>query len=84
MRKMYNKDMKITLEIEEWIMTINGWEYYLTPKEKNQPDNIRFAMVNGVADEMGSVDLDEIKPYIWSRTKDLSSLQPACGGWEWL
>ena len=83
MREMYNKDMDVTLRIEEWIMLKNGWEYYLTPKEEDQPDNIRFAMVCGFENEMGYIDMEELKPYIISRTKDLSTLKPATGGWTW-
>ena len=83
MRKMYHKEMNITLEVEEWIILKNGWEYYLTPKKEDQPDHIRFAMVCGFEDEMGDVDLEEIKPYIWSRTRKLNEIRPATGGWTW-
>lgn len=71
-----------TLTILEWII-VRGicWEYYVT--EKWDESNCAYCLVDGDFQEVGLVCLDEIKPYISARTKDLKSISPA-PGWEWV
>jgi len=69
-----------TIEVIEHIILRNGWEYYVT--EKADEDGILFALVCGFETELGSVSLNEIKPYIVSRTKDLAEIMPATD-WTW-
>jgi hypothetical protein len=74
-------DGKTILKIFEWIQTKgNFWEYYVT--EKWNKDNCAYCLVDGDFQEIGLVSLDEIKPYISIRTKDLT-IQPA-PGWKWV
>ena len=70
-----------TINVTEHIILRNGWEYYVTD-DKHDKDTIR-CVVMGLETEMGDVYLPEIKPYIVSRTRDLSDLAPA-EGWEWV
>jgi len=80
MRKM--TDGKTTLKVLEWIIVRKiFWEYYVT--EKWDDTNCAYCLVFGDFQEIGLVSLDEIKPYISSRTKDLKSIQPA-PGWKWV
>lgn len=74
-------DGKTILKIFEWIQTKgNFWEYYVT--EKWNEENCAYCLVDGDFQEIGLVSLDEIKPYISIRTKDLR-IQPA-PGWKWV
>lgn len=77
MKKMTNG--LITLNITEWIMTVNCWEYYVTD---DQEDDIALCLVHGFETEMGNVDLGEIAPYIRARSKELE-IAPAIG-WKWV
>ena len=54
------------LKVVQYIILANGWEYYIT--EKPDKDGIFFALVCGFETELGSVHIDEIKPYIMLRT----------------
>lgn len=75
MRQM--TDGETTLDVHEHILLRNFWEYYiLEPADK---DGIAFALVLGDFDEMGDVSLDEVKPHIISRTKNLDEILPATG-----
>ncbi len=76
MRKMV-KGSEV-LNVIEFIITKNYWEYYISEIDEN---NIAFCLVDGFEMELGYTSLDEIKPFIISRTKDLT-IQPA-RGWEW-
>lgn len=80
MRKMSNG--KTTLKVLEWII-VRGifWEYYVT--EAWDEANCAYCLVDGDFQEIGLVSLDEIKPHISARTKDLSTIQPA-PGWKWI
>lgn len=80
MRQM-KSDYGSTIKVVEHIILRNGWEYYVT--EKADKDGIFFALVCGFETELGSVSLDEIKPYITSRTTDLADLMPAVD-WKWV
>lgn len=75
-------DGTTTLEILEWIIVKNiFWEYYVT--EKWDETNCAYCLVDGEFQEIGLVSLDEIKPYISARTKDLKTVAPA-PGWKWV
>lgn len=78
MRRMKRKSDIIN--VIEFCMTINNWEYYISEIDEN---NIAFCLVDGFEMKMGYVDLEEIKPYITVRTKELDSIQPA-RGWKWI
>ena len=71
-----------TIDVYEWII-VKGtyWEYYVT--EAWNFANCAYCLVDGDFQEIGLVSLDEIKPYINSRTTDLERLQPA-PGWSWV
>jgi len=63
-------------------MLSNMWEYYILDTNGYSNDSdIRFALVVGDYTEMGSVSMDEITPYIVSRTTDLD-IMPA-PHWSW-
>jgi len=77
-RKMKKGSWEIN--VIEWIMVKNYWEYYRI--EEWNEDDCAYCLVDGDFQETGLVSLEEIKPYIISRTKDLN-LMPA-PGWEWV
>jgi len=83
MRRMVKGNIK--LNVVEHIILRNMWEYYILADEPDthaaDPD-IVYALVMGDHDEIGTVSLSEIKPYVLSRTDNLSSLFPAAG-YEW-
>ena len=68
-----------TINVIEWIITENYWEYYVIEIDEN---NIALCLVDGFEMELGYVCLEEIKPYIRCRTKELT-MQPA-KGWKWV
>ncbi len=60
----------------------NLWEYYLEEPDEN---GIAFGFVMGFENEWGSVDMNELKPYIVSHAVDiqLDSVMPPEGYyWE--
>lgn len=73
---------KQTINVLEWII-VKGiyWEYYVT--EEWNEYNCAYCLVDGDFQEIGLVSLDEIKPYISARTKDLKEVAPA-PGWSWV
>ncbi len=79
MRKMRNGDDVVT--VREHFNTKAFWEYYITTK---YPENSRIqeAVVSGYETELGDVDMEEIKPYIITQTKELGAIMPA-PGWDW-
>ena len=79
MRKMKNKYG--TLNIREHVIIKNFWEYYITDMYPEDSD-IQNAFVMGDFNEQGDISLEEIKPYIMSRTKKLDELMPA-EGFQW-
>lgn len=81
MRKMKNKSYGTVVNVTEFAMTRNMWEYFITDNKFN--DDIVCAVVNGFECEMGDVYLPEINPYVLTRSNDLSELAPA-PGWEWI
>ena len=68
-----------TVKVIEHIILGNYWEYYIL--EAADEDGIAFALVVGDYTEMGNVSMDEIAPYIVSRTTDLD-IMPA-PQWSW-
>jgi hypothetical protein len=67
-------------EVSLHIITQNFWEYYLEEPDSN---GIAFGYVMGDFSEWGSVDVNEIKPYIISSTRALDEVMPPAGyGWE--
>ena len=81
MRQMINEHGN-TVKVIEHIMLSNMWEYYILDTNGYSNDSdIRFALVVGDYTEMGSVSMDEITPYIVSRTTDLD-IMPA-PHWSW-
>ena len=80
---MIKGDLK--LNVVEHIMTTNMWEYYILANEPDThaPDpDIVYALVMGFEDEIGTVSMSEIKPYIMSRTTNINDLFPATG-YQW-
>ena len=82
MRKMKNKHGTI-LNVTEWWMTINNWEYYITEQIDEDDSDIVFALVLGFEDEMGDISRKEIMPYIRLKTQDLNEIAPATD-WRWI
>ena len=80
MRTMETTDKKIKLNIVEHIITRNMWEYYITDKKIDA--DTRLAYVMGFENELGYVSLDEIRPYILTRTTKLDEVMPAIG-YQW-
>ena len=78
MRHMTNESGD-TVKVVEHIILSNLWEYYIL--EAADENGIAFALVLGDYTEMGSVSMDEIEPYIISRTTDLD-IMPA-PEWQW-
>ena len=69
-----------TVDVIEHIMLVNHWEYYIL--EAADEYGIAFALVVGDYTEMGNVSMDEIAPYIVSRTTRLDEIMPA-PNWSW-
>lgn len=76
MRKMQKIDSKTILEVKEHIILKNFWEYYVLESDTNT-DDIKLCLVLGDENEIGDVYIPEIKPYIISKTKNLSEVMPA-------
>jgi hypothetical protein len=81
MRTMVDsKNPKIKLNVDRVLVLTNGWEYFLEKPAKN---GIAFGLVCGFEDELGSVYLPEIAPYIISEAiGNMNNALPAIG-WEW-
>ena len=82
MRRMIKGNLK--LKVVEHIMLRNMWEYFVLAGEAgDEPDSdIKYALVMGFNDEIGTVSMSEIKPYVISRTADMNELLPA-SGYHW-
>ncbi len=79
MRRMIN-EQGTKVDVVEHIMLSNLWEYYIL--EAADENGIAFALVVGDYTEMGSVSMDEITPYIITRTTDMDEIMPA-PMWSW-
>jgi len=82
MRQMKSQKFDVTVNVKEHIILRNFWEYFITDRS-DLPDGIFEALVMGFETEMGDVSMDEIRPYILSKTKKLDEVLPA-SGWEWV
>ena len=82
MRKMIKGNLK--LNVVEHVILKNMWEYFVLANEAgDEPDSdIKYALVMGFNDEIGTVSLSEIKPHVFSRTTNLDGLLPA-SGYQW-
>ena len=90
MRQMKHSTYGTVVNVTEFAMTRNMWEYFITDEKFN--DDIVCAVVKGFECEMGEefvfwldqrISLSEIKPYVLTRSNDLEELEPA-PGWEWV
>ena len=79
MRQMMDQHGSKAYVVEHIILS-NLWEYFII--EEAGDDGVAFALVVGDATEMGSVWMDNIGPYIISRTTELSEILPP-PRWEW-
>ena len=78
MRKMVKGNLK--LNVVEHIMLRNMWEYFILADKVGEGDSdIKYALVMGFEDEIGTVSLSEIKPHVRTRTTELSTIFPASG-----
>lgn len=82
MRKMKSKHGTV-LNVVDWWMTINMWEYYISDQEDETNNDIVLAMVCGFEDEMGDISKAEVRPYVKMRTSNMNEIQPA-PGWQWI
>jgi hypothetical protein len=80
MKKMKNADGQVLNVVEHWIAK-NFWEYYVTDDVFNE-DIVR-ALVMGFETEIGDVSRSELRPYLISKTKNMSDVMPA-SGWQWV
>ena len=80
MRKMRKGNQEVA--VIGWAMTKNFWEYYILEKDPTDPE-ITFCLVDGYCQELGYVDLREIRPYISAMTTNLHEIQ-AAPGWDWV
>jgi hypothetical protein len=80
MRKMINQSTQEILSVYEHVMTVNFWEYYML---EDSESDLTVALVLGYEQEIGNVSKEEIKPFILSRTTDLTSVFPAVG-YQWM
>ena len=66
--------------VHQHIILKNFWEYYLGETDKN---GIAFGYVMGVENEWGDVSMEEIEPYIVTKTTNLEEIMPPEGYyWE--
>ena len=71
----------LKLDVVEHIILRNMWEYFVLADEAgDEPDSdIKYALVMGDHDEIGTVSLSEIRPHVLTRTTELSTSFPAAG-----
>lgn len=82
MRQMQCKETGTIINVTEHIINKAGWEYYVTD-DSIPTSSIVTCLVLGFEQELGDVCLEELKPYMISRTNNLQDLFPAIG-WEWV
>ena len=81
MRKMVKGNYQ--LNVVEHIILRNMWEYFILADKVGEGDSdIKYALVMGFNDEIGTVSLSEIKPHVISRTTCMDDILPAAG-YEW-
>ena len=76
MRTLKHYNSKQKLEVVEHIILKNFWEYYVINAKNIDDDDIKLCLVIGFETEIGYVSMDEIKPYILSRSKKLDNIMP--------
>ena len=77
---MKNVDVKV--KVLEHIILRNFWEYYVIDRKTNT-DDVKFCYVMGDESEFGDVSMEEIAPFIVTRTSKLNNVMPASGYyWE--
>lgn len=79
MRKLVSLDKKVTFNVTEFFMLINGWEYFVLERDENCPPNCETCLVYGDEIEAGDVYLPEVAPYLTCKSKDLSEVMPPPG-----
>ena len=82
MRNIKHVDGGESFAVSRHIILRNMWEYYLEEPDK---DGIAFGFVMGFANEWGSVDMNEIRPYVISEVhgEELKDVMPPEGHiWE--
>lgn len=81
MRQMISNYGTAVLDVKQYIMLSNGWEYYVIDEPTKKTD--AFCLVMGFETELGYVHLPEIQQHIVARTRDLASIMPATG-YKWV
>lgn len=71
----------IKLKVVEHIILKNLWEYFVCESPTNT-DDVKLCLVMGFENEIGDVNIPEIRPYIVLRTKNLQEVMPAAG-YQW-
>lgn len=79
-RTMVHDDSKSEFKVYFWIMLKNGWEYYI---DKPNKDGIAFGYVMGFENEWGSVDVNEIQPYVWSLAMGEDEIPQPAPSYHW-
>jgi len=70
---------KYQLNITEFVITKNMWEFYLTDDvDKDNPDIVR-AYVLGFENELGDISKSEIMPFAITNTTNLHEVMPPVG-----
>jgi len=70
---------KYQLNITEFVITKNMWEFYLTDDvDKDNPDIVR-AYVLGFENELGDISKSEIMPFAITNTTNLHKVMPPVG-----
>ncbi|QDP68246.1 MAG: hypothetical protein Unbinned3329contig1000_3 [Prokaryotic dsDNA virus sp.] len=81
-RYMKHVDSKTKFKVYKHVITKNFWEFYLGKPDAN---GISDAFVMGFENEFGSVDYNEIKPYIVSEVSGDALKEPAPAvGFHWV
>ena len=83
---MIHEDNGTVLKVIKHIILRNFWEYYIlaTEDEDSIPNaDIRYALVMGDYDEIGTVSMSEIEPYVISQTTELDSGVNPAVGYRW-
>lgn len=84
-RMMRSVDGSQTVTVHGFFMTRpNWWEFYLL--DSNVNNDIRLALVDGFAQDMGDISMREYQAHICSyitSDSDLAGIAPA-PGWEWI
>ena len=83
---MVHQDSGSILKVVKHVILRNFWEYYIlaTEDEDSIPNaDIRYALVMGDYDEIGTVSMSEIEPYVISQTTELADGVAPATGYRW-